>query len=283
MSKMLQLAAAVAATVALSTAAHAVPVDVNGGTSWGGWTNVGNSLSNGIWGSGPGNLGFDIYTTRFTNSAANVNLNLVGSRGTDNLNSLTTGNNILGIGFAFTNPVAGLGPEPGASAATAFFKFDFGAIGYAAASFFGATDGQTSGGTFAGAGDFNIQVNGIQGVGQPQDGAPNVLSVYTGVGGAFNQTGLNATSPIVGLMRNGIGYQLLIDEDAFEALYTTAADFASAFRVVIAASGPLTIDPVTQAVISFPARTGQVPVPGTLVLVGAGLAGLGLVARRRRA
>jgi hypothetical protein len=57
--------AAVAALVAGAGSAFG-SVDINGGTSWGGWTSVGNSLSLGIYAGGNVNRDFDIYVTQFT-------------------------------------------------------------------------------------------------------------------------------------------------------------------------------------------------------------------------
>ncbi|MEY3142860.1 MAG: hypothetical protein RLY21_1353 [Planctomycetota bacterium] len=62
----------VAALAALATGAiaHAGLVDINGGSSWNGWTSVGNSRTAGMWVKGSTTRDYNIYSTLFTLEAA---------------------------------------------------------------------------------------------------------------------------------------------------------------------------------------------------------------------
>jgi len=136
------------AAATLTTLSHA-SVDINGGTSWGGWNSVGNSQTSGIWLRGATNRTFNIYQTSFNLDAGQT---VGGSRladgaagnGTDYTGdsagslfsgSWQAGDRILGFGIQYTGSTRGT---------TWFFHKDSGGNNMFAASSFGAGDGLSS-------------------------------------------------------------------------------------------------------------------------------------------
>ena len=57
------------AAVVCSTV-HGGVIDINGGSSWGGWTNMGNSRTAGMWAQGSTTRDYNVYSTLFTLEAA---------------------------------------------------------------------------------------------------------------------------------------------------------------------------------------------------------------------
>ena len=140
--------AASLAAASVATLSHA-SVDINGGTSWGGWSSVGTSQTSGIWLRGATNRTFNIYQTAFTLDAGQT---VGGSRLADGAagdgsgytgdsagslfsGSWQAGDRILGFGIQYTGATRGT---------TWFFHKDSGGNNMFAASSFGALDGQTS-------------------------------------------------------------------------------------------------------------------------------------------
>ena len=52
--------------MASAGAALAAPVDINGGTSWGGWTSKGQSNQLGVYAGGSENAVYEVYSTAFS-------------------------------------------------------------------------------------------------------------------------------------------------------------------------------------------------------------------------
>jgi hypothetical protein len=143
----LTIGAALAAA-ALTTLSHA-SVDINGGTSWGGWNAVGTAQTSGIWLRGATNRTFNIYQTAFTldagqtvggarlaDGAAGDGSGYTGdSAGSLFSGSWQAGDRILGFGIQYTGATRGT---------TWFFHKDSGGNNMFAASSFGAGDGQSS-------------------------------------------------------------------------------------------------------------------------------------------
>jgi hypothetical protein len=53
-------------TLALTSASALASIDINGGSSWGGWSHRGNSRDVGIWGAQSTTRSYELYTTVFT-------------------------------------------------------------------------------------------------------------------------------------------------------------------------------------------------------------------------
>jgi hypothetical protein len=56
--------------MAACATAHGGLVDINGGSSWSGWTSIGNSRTNGVWMSGSTTRDYSIFATMFTLEAS---------------------------------------------------------------------------------------------------------------------------------------------------------------------------------------------------------------------
>ena len=145
MNTKLVTAAAVVAC-ALLNAVPAQAIEINGGASWGGWDDRGNSLDVGIWGSGSTTRSYELYTTVFT-FAGNVfdpgpgrqQVRASGTPigfapGTYSTGAFANGNVILGIGARMNGASTVVG--------NTFVKFDLGSDSFQAASSLGAADGR---------------------------------------------------------------------------------------------------------------------------------------------
>lgn len=169
--KLLVVALFVALAVLVALPAGAAPgqttPDLNAGASWNGWTYHGNAQDPGVWGDGnfgAGAADYEIYTTHFI--ADGTETVPPGVQGSSAVN-WTAGDEIIGVGIV---NLAGTVNEQ----SPIFFKFDPDANSYFPASAVGATDGQTSGGSYADEGDFTMQINGDYNY----LGQVNVNSVY---------------------------------------------------------------------------------------------------------
>lgn len=132
------------AALACSTA-HGGIVELNGGTSWGGWTSVGSSRTAGVWVRGSTSRSYDIYSTQFTLESSQT---VGGSAAGDTAASLFTGSwragdRILGVGFRYSDS---------SRLATIWVHVDWAGDSIMAASSVGAGDGVYS----ANAGDLAL-------------------------------------------------------------------------------------------------------------------------------
>lgn len=134
---------------ALAVELRADFIQINGGSSWGGWNSVGNSQTTGTWVKGSTSRTFDIYSTYFV---LNPTQSVSGSRLTDGTagdgfsytgdasgslfsGSWKSGDRIVGLGVQYTGSTRGT---------TFFFHRDAGGNNISAASSFGANDGSFS-------------------------------------------------------------------------------------------------------------------------------------------
>jgi len=146
MKSYISMAAIAAFTGLGASIASAVTIDINGGTSWGGWNSVGNAQTSGVWVLGNTNRTFDIYRSSFVLSSSQ---SVGGSRLSDgaagNGSSYTgdtasslfsgswrAGDRIVGIGIGYTGASSGN---------TFFFHTDKAGNNITPASSFGAGDG----------------------------------------------------------------------------------------------------------------------------------------------
>ena len=252
--------------------------DINGGTSWGGWQDRGQSTDLGIYASGSTTGVYDIYTTSFLFDGQTVS----GSpafgpfhTGPMDLSGWNAGARIFGVGI---EAVSGVPVFSGSGAWPIFpvITFDLASDSYQAASTVGGTDGRTSPTTYARAGDFSVQLNGDNNKAY----RPNGMLVHTDDGSFWGGTGsftsffntdLNTTVwPHVRSFydpSNG-SWQALFNLDTLQTIpgFGTIGDD---FRIGINSVGG------TVAVLDV----GGIPTPGAMAVLG--LAGLAAARRRR--
>jgi hypothetical protein len=228
-TKSLLTAGIVTLAVAITPAA-AGAVDINGGLTWGGWTNVGNSRDVGIWGSGSTTRSFDIYTSVFTFNNNTIDPSAVQVRaappavapagfgaGPYSNGAFANGHTILGIGLDMNGLASSVGQN--------FVSFAMGPDRFKAASALGAADGKVSLSTNGKQGDFATWMETTNG--------PSNLGVLNSNGTAQGGTGKVDNLP--GGIGSGTAYdfafrefrqggpggsvQFFYDLDAMQALY----------------------------------------------------------------
>jgi hypothetical protein len=147
---------AILALVSPATTGSASAADINGGSSWGGWTSAGQSTNLGIWAAGSTSGVYELYTTSFIYSGQSVTGSPLGDT---NLTGFATGSRILGLGIRGVSGLPAYNP-PAVWPMFPTFLFDLQQNSYNAATSVGGSDGRTAPATYGHTGDFNIQVNG---------------------------------------------------------------------------------------------------------------------------
>jgi hypothetical protein len=291
--------AAMAAVIGLSASiASAVTIDINGGTSWSGWSSVGNAQTSGVWVVGNTDRTFDIYRSSFVLSASqSVGGTRLADGAAGNGSSYTgdtasslfsgswqAGDRIIGIGIGYTGTSRGN---------TFFFHTDGGVRNILPASSFGAGDGVL---TF-GVGDTSSYV--LTGYSDSTRGRVRQYSIFTG----FSANGGNNFSAPYGLSPSEsmpvrsfavvdsgstssvVSIQFFINADAVRrqnsGLGNGEGDLLAAstgFGFYEAGSAGY-----SEQIFSMGTDTTVVPVPAALPLMVVGLGLLGFTARRRRA
>jgi hypothetical protein len=296
----LQKYAAVAtAALALSFAASSeAAVDINGGSSWGGWDSRGNSLAGGLWGSGSVTRSYDLYTSTFifNNNAPTGGTQVrdasapVGfAPGAFSTGAFANGNTILGIGLDLNGAASTKG--------STFVTFGLQGNAYQPASALGATDGRADSDKWANKNDFVFYFDGTSGAG------PTNLAVYTSDGTEQGGTGTfsslrNAVSFdfATRMFRNGEAggsIQMFFDLTAMQDLYGGGPNAITSGWTAGQQNIGLIGNNLNMYVyndggagdgsrIAFNVGTGAVPEPGTwaMMIFGFGLAG-SLIRRRR--
>jgi hypothetical protein len=287
--------AASLAAASVATLSHA-SVDINGGTSWGGWNSVGTAQTSGIWLRGATNRTFNIYQTAFTLDAGQT---VGGSRLADGAagdgsgytgdsagslfsGSWQAGDRILGFGIQYTGATRGT---------TWFFHKDSGGNNMFAASSFGALDGQTS----FDVGDTSSYIpNSAVGMDPADRGRVRQYSVWNG----FSQFGSpeegNFDTPFGTVASLAMPVRSFSVLDAGSTTLSTSLQYFINIDAVLRSNGGSTFGdgdfgPNTKfgffegdlsgASGQFTQQIFSIPAPGALALLGlAGLAG----SRRRR-
>ena len=283
--------------MAAASAAIAAPVDINGGTSWGGWTSKGQSNQIGVYGGGSETALYEVYTTAFSfdnNSVAGSGA--VGGGPTGGATGFGTGTYSMGA-FANGARMLGIGVRVISGGSIAGFtptvRFDLDSDSYKPATTVPGADGNVSFTSWSENKDFTVQFEGANG----WRGGTLTEQVGNGTsyGGPYN------AQQIVGGIGSGVSYdwpfrafaqadsyQMLFDLDAMQKLYGVANPFGrnAAFtgigmfdsKVRIAMNGLGNNDVVFDALTQPPS---SVPEPGSLTLVALAMMGLGVVRRRK--
>lgn len=259
--------AVMAVLALLGVSGVAMAIDINGGTSWGGWTYKGASNDLGIYGNGVTANPYSIYTTVFTYSGNPVTGSPVGGGGVpDGFGSgFNNGDLILGVGIHMIGNESLIGYRY-------TLKFDIGNDSYRAATSVGGTDGRANGIPWANSGDFNVQNFGS---------APDTMNVYNGVGGytsIYAGEDNGPTRPFASFCATD-SYQLFVNlsqVSAWQFMSNSSAPPIPAFgsSLTLALNGGYNNN---IAVFGTP-----LPEPSSLIALVGGLGSL-LVLRRRRA
>lgn len=288
-------------------AVSALAVDINGGTSWGGWDLRGNSLDLGIYAGGNVSRDFDIYVTQFTFNNNTVSggpiqagpghsgfSNGSGPLGPGNYaaGSFANGNTIFGIGMKMRNGSRAAGNQ--------FVNFDLDGAQFTASSVVnqGSADGVWDAlGTAGQVGDFSIWMDGV-------NNGPSDLGV--------NNNGAGGVSNLPGGAGSGTGYnyafrhfrqgdvdgsiQMFFDLTGMQALYGVGGSLTGSATLPGSSGG---WNPSVQPIGAFGSNFkiglysaqpgfadanqvtfGAVPEPGTMAAMGLGT--LAMLRKRRK-
>jgi hypothetical protein len=271
-----------AAKIAAMTAcglAHGDVVAINGGSSWAGWTSVGNSQTAGLWVRGSTTRTYDVYSTSFTlDSTQTVGGTRLADGAAGNGTAYTgdtqaslfsgswkSGDRILGVGVKYSG---------NSRLSTIWVHVDWAGDSIQAASSVGAADGLYT----ANAGDLSVySVGGANGgerhrakqysvfTGFTADGGSNFIAPY----GTYATTASPARSFAVlanGTTGSAISAQYFINLDAV-ARSNGGATFGEGLLSPSTKVGFYESD----ANWTYSQQVFQLPTPGALALLGISL------------
>ena len=275
------------ALAAIAGSAQAA-VDINGGSSWGGWTSVGLSNQLGVYGSGSTTAVYEVYTTVFTFNNDSVTGGAVGGGPTGGASGFGTGAFSTGA-FANGNRILGVGVRAVSGGSITGFtptvRFDLDADSYLAdAPAVGSGNGRTSFTSWSELGDFTVQFEGAN------SWRGGTLTMQAGNG--TSNGGPNNQQQIVGGIGSGVSYdwafrafaqsssyQMFFDLDAMQSLYGVNNPFGlnASFTGIgaVGSSVGISLNGMGTNNVAF---SVAVPTPGAAAVLGLG----GLLAARRR-
>lgn len=270
----------------------AAATDINGGTSWTGWTSEGFSDQLGVYGSGASTAIYEIYTSTFFFNNHSVSGSPTGGGPTGGVTGFGTGAFSTGA-FANGNRILGVGVRVVSGGSISGFtptvRFDLDSDSYQAASFVGGADGRTSSSTYSEFKDFTVQfqdalswagstINAQAGNGTFYGGPNNFQTIPGGIG-----SGVSYDWPFRAFAQSA-SYQMFFDVDAMSALYGGVNPFGknAAFQGIGAVGSDVLISLNGLGNNNAVFSASIVPEPSTLVMgaVGAVLL-LGSSALRR--
>jgi hypothetical protein len=278
-----------------ASALTASAVSIDGGSSWGGWTSVGQSNQLGVYGSGSTTDVYEIYTSAFTFNNNSVSGGAVGGGPTGGPTGFGTGAFSTGA-FANGDRILGIGVRAISGGSITGFtptvRFDLDGDSYKAATSVGGADGRTSFTSWSESKDFTVQ---FEGANSWRGG-----TLTEQVGNGTSNGGPNNQQALVGGIGSGVSYdwafrafaqsssyQMFFDLDAMQSLYGSSNPFGLnanftgigtiGNNVRISLNGVGT----SNVVFDAPTTSGSVPDGGTTAaLIGSAI--LGLAALRRR-
>jgi hypothetical protein len=222
-----------AASALTATWVKSAQPDLNGGSSWNGWTSKGTSDQLGVYGSGSASVQYEVYATTFAFNNHSVSGGAVGGGPTGGASGFGTGAFSTGA-FANGNRMLGIGVRVisgGSLPFTPTVRFDLDNDSYLAASSVGGSDGRTSFTSWSETGDFTVQ---FEGANSWRGGS---LTMQTGNG--TSNGGPNNQQAIVGGIGSGVSYdwafrafaqastlQMIFDLNAMDAIYGVNNPFA---------------------------------------------------------
>lgn len=287
---------AMVASLSLSTGTALAAPDINGGTSWNGWTSEGLSNQLGVYGSGSSSVVYEVYSTVFSFNNDSVSGGAIGGGPTGGATGFGTGSFTSGA-FANGNTILGVGVRVVSGGSITGFtptvRFDRDADSFKAATTVGGVDGQTSFTSWSEQGDFTAQFEGAN------SWRGSVLTMQ--VGNGTSNGGPNNQQQLVGGGGSGVSYdfafrsfaqaasyQMFFDLTAMQSLYGVANPFGlnAAFTGIGAVGDPvrISLNGVGNNNVVFDAASSITPVPepSSMLMLAAGLGVLGGAWRRRR-
>lgn len=290
MKKALLLVGALGVSAITASAA-----DINGGTSWAGWTSEGLSNQLGVYGSGSTSNVYEVYTTAFSFNNHSVSGGAIGGGPTGGATGFGTGAFSTGA-FANGNSILGIGVRVisggSISGFTPTVRFDLDSDSYQAASSVGGADGRTSFTSWSEQKDFTAQFEGAS------SWRGGTLTMQAGNG--TSNGGPNNQQQLVGGIGSGVSYdwafrafaqadsyQMFFDIDAMSALYGGANPFG--INPAFTGIGPvgnnvrIALNGLGSNNVVFDAPTTPSSVPDggqSLALLGSALVGLAVLRRK---
>jgi len=287
------------AAALLGSVPAALAVDINGGSSWGGWTSVGQSDQLGVYGSGSTTDVYEVYKTVFSFNNNTKTGSPVGGGPTGGSTGFGTGTFSSGA-FANGNTILGVGVRriSGSNlSGTRTVRFDLDADSYQAASSVGGSDGRTSFSAWSETGDFTVQFD----PGANWDGQTLTMQVGNGTsnGGPNNPqqivggfgSGVSYDWPFRAFSDAGSSYQMFFDLNAMQTLYgitnpfglntnfTGIGTFGDPVRISL---NGLNTNNVVFDAATKPTQAPVIPEPSSILGIAAiGLVGAGTLLRRK--
>lgn len=297
-----RLIVSASAAAVLGSAPAALAVDINGGSSWGGWTSVGQSNQLGVYGSGSTSEVYEVYKTVFSFNNNTKTGSPVGGGPTGGTTGFGTGTFSTGA-FANGNTILGIGVRriSGSDPLTVpTVRFDLNANSYQPATSVGGGDGRTSFTSWSQTGDFTVQFNNSNwrgevltlqaGNGTSNGGPNNQQQIVGGSSGVNYDWPFRAFAQPITATYAG-SYQMFFDLNAIKTLYGISNPFGlnANFTGIGTIGDPIRIslnglgnNNVVFDAATTPPPAPAIPEPSSILGIAAiGLVGAGTLLRRK--